>query len=211
MKQFKRAAALVLALCMIFALSACSSKPKASDAEKYVKACLDIICTGEYDHSVNLVDADEMGNAIDDAIDEALDTLTQGADVDEDIRQQFRDAMKDLFSKSRYTVGEATAVEDGFDVPVTIEPIDISERVTEEINNGLAAAMEENDLESMSEDELIALEMQVIVDALKSASADPEYGESVEVTVRYEELEDGVYGVSEADGEKLGAALFGSV
>ena len=28
------------------------------------------------------------------------------------------------------------------------------------------------------------------------------------MTVRYKELEDGVYGVDEADGEKLGEAMF---
>ena len=79
MKLVKRAFAVVLVLCIVLALSACAGKPKKptdEDAEKYVKAVLDLMCTGDYDRSVNLADADELETAVEDTVDEAINALT---------------------------------------------------------------------------------------------------------------------------------------
>lgn len=208
MKQFKRAAALILTLCMVFALTACSSKPKAEDAEKYVKAVLDIICTGDYDHSVNLVDADEMSSTLDEAIDSAVESLSAEVTMTDEVKANFREVMMDLFAKSKYTVGEATEVEGGFDVPVTLEPIQVGSTVEDAVNAAVDELVNDPETANMTQDDIMNALMQVVIDALKAELDDPQYGDSVEVTVRYKELEDGVYGVDEADGEKLGEAMF---
>lgn len=208
MKKFKRAAALILALCMLFALTACSSKPTAEDAEKYVQAVLDLICTGDYDHSVKLVDADEMSATIDKSIDEALEALGDETSISDEVKSSFREVMLDMFAKAKYTVGDAVEVEGGFDVPVTMEPIQIGSTVEEAVNKAAEELANDPNVANMSEADIMNTLMQVVVDAMKAELEDPQYGEGVEVTVRYKELEDGVYGVDEADGEKLGEAMF---
>ena len=45
----------LLALMMVMAitmLTGCAKKPGPEDAQAYVKAVLDLMCTGDYDHSV---------------------------------------------------------------------------------------------------------------------------------------------------------------
>ena len=63
MKLVKRILAVVLSLCVVLALSACAGKPRkpsAEDAEKHVRAALDLMCTGDFDHSVHLAEEDEL-------------------------------------------------------------------------------------------------------------------------------------------------------
>lgn len=210
MKQWKRPIALLLLLCLVFVLSACGGKkgPTAKDAEDYVKAVLDLMCTGDYDHSVNLADADEIGATIEASVDEALEAILADMSLNDDIVADFRQVLISMFSKVRYTVGTATAAEEGFDVPVTIEPILFGDKVTEAVNEGVAEITSDPNVATMTEDEMINKLMRYAVDALKAELDDPQYGESSVVTVRYKELQDGLYGVDEADGQKLGMAMF---
>ena len=67
-------AAVVLAVSV---LTGCSSTPTEKDAKAYVQAVLDMMCKGEYDHSVNIVDIEEgeEGNFREEAVDEAIDSM----------------------------------------------------------------------------------------------------------------------------------------
>ena len=211
MKFGKRVSAVVLVLCILLLLSGCAGKPKkptAEDAEKYVKAVLDVMCTGDYDRSVNLTDADELETMVEDTVDEALDTLVLQMNLSDDVIADFRDVLLSMFSKARYTVGRATPVEDGFDVPVTMEPIVFGEEVEAAVNEGVAELMSDPNVANMTEEEITNSLMRYAVNALKADLEDPHYGESTEVVVRYKELQDGVWGVDEADGAKLGEAMF---
>ncbi|MBQ9045606.1 MAG: hypothetical protein IJ112_06650 [Oscillospiraceae bacterium] len=210
MNRIKRVSAMLLVLCMIFALAACGSrKPTADDAEKYVKAVLDILCTGDYDHSVKLVDADELENVVSDAIDEVLDEMSDSIELTDEVKDSFRDVMLDMLAKSKYTVGDAVEVEGGFDVPVTIEPLDLEASIDAAGEKVAESIMTDPDIENLTENELINKVILAVIDELKVELDDPTYKEGTEVTVRFEELEDGVYGVNEAGGEELGKALFG--
>ena len=114
-------AAVVLAVSV---LTGCSSTPTEKDAKAYVQAVLDMMCKGEYDHSVNIVDIEEgeEGKFREDAVDEAIDSL--GIDFDDENRARFKEIMLNAFAKSKYTVGNATKTGEGeYDVEVTIEPL----------------------------------------------------------------------------------------
>lgn len=58
---YKTAAALLAAaVLMTSLLTGCgASGPTEKDAKKYVKAVLDLMCTGDYDHSVTFSDVEE--------------------------------------------------------------------------------------------------------------------------------------------------------
>ena len=58
--RIRTLAALVLSVLMVMTfMTGCSSKPTADDAKAYVKATMDLMCTGDYDHSVKLADVEE--------------------------------------------------------------------------------------------------------------------------------------------------------
>ena len=211
MKLIKRLLAAGLVLCIVLGLSACAGKqkkPTAEDAEKYVKAVLDVMCTGDYDQSENLADADELKTTVENTVDEALDALLMQMNLSDDVVSDFREVLLSMFSKARYTVGKATQAEDGFDVPVTLEPIVFGEEVEAAVNEGVAELMNDPNVVNMTEEDITNSLMRYAVKALRADVEDPHYGESTEVVVRYKELQDGVWGVDEADGAKLGEAMF---
>lgn len=218
MKNTRRLCAFLLAVFMVFSLSACGRKgPTADDAEKYVKAVLDLISTGEYDKSVVLVDADDYKDVVQQVVDEGLKEVTAGfgADIEfgEEVRSEFYDLVVTMFSKVKYTVGKAAKVDGGYNVPVTVVPVSLSddlESVMEEtVNAAIAELMKDPNIQNMSEEEIYNRLMVKVVAAMKDEfEKNPVYGEPDEITVLYQELEEGLWGVSEADGEKLGSAMF---
>ncbi len=197
-------AAVVLAVSV---LTGCSSTPTEKDAKAYVQAVLDMMCKGEYDHSVNIVDIEEgeEGNFREEAVDEAIDSM--GIDFDDENRARFKEIMLNAFSKAKYTVGNATKTGEGeYDVEVTIEPLKSGAGDQEEFNNRVAAI----DTTNMTEEEYTKAVYGVLLDLLEESVNNPVYGEPQTTTVHYGLLdkENNVYGVSEEDGNKLGSMLF---
>ena len=208
MKQVKQIAVLLLALYMIFGLSACGdSGPEAADAENYVKAVLDMMCTGDYDHAVELKDVDELAAAADAGIDRILAPVLQKMALNDDVAEEFRELLTGMFSKARYTVGNAEEVAGSFSVPVTIKPFAFN-GIDSAVAAGSFQLLSDPNASNMTEEEITNRLTAFVIDALKAELEDPRYGKPVEVTVRYKELEEGVFGIDEADSNKLIASLF---
>ena len=208
MKTAKRFAALLLALCMVFSLSACQKKPTAADAEKYVKAVLNIMCTGENDNSVKLVDADEIAATREESIDSVIDTMREQLYMTDEVAAEFRDVISTMFSKVRFTVGKAVPADGGFDVPVTMEPLSFSEPFGNAVNEGVEVLRADPSVQGMTEDEIMNELMRYAVGAMREELKNPHYGEPVVVSVHYHEMEKGLYGVDGEDGQELGALMF---
>ena len=85
--------------------------PTAEDAKAYVKAILDIMCTGDYDHSVNLSDIPEgeEANLRDSTIESAVAAIASDSGLSEDVQADFAEVMREAFAKSKYTVGDGGA------------------------------------------------------------------------------------------------------
>ncbi len=80
-------AVLVLSALMVMTfMTGCSSKPTADDAKAYVQATMDLMCTGDYDHSVKLADIEEGNETAvrDEMIDEVITELTGSMGLDEE-------------------------------------------------------------------------------------------------------------------------------
>ena len=210
MKPVKRLLAVILALCIVSALSACAGKPNkpdAEDAEKYVGAVLDLMCTGDYDHSVNLADADELKSTMEHAADVAMDDLVSQMNLSDDVVADFREVLLSMFSKARYTVGKAVQTDSGFDVPVVLDPMVFGGKVETAVSEGAAALLDDPNAALMTEEDLTDRLMRCAVDALKTELEDPQYGGSTEVVVHYKELQDGLWGIDQADAVRLGEAM----
>lgn len=215
-KSIRKFAALLLAMIMVtvFAAGCGSSKPTADDAKAYVQAVMDLMCTGDYDHSVKLSDVEEGKET--ETRDNLIDAAVAGfesAGIDEETKGLFKDYIINALGKAKYTVGDAVEAEDGgFDVTVAIEPLRLFDGVQEEfmskIPDSLGYSLDE--LAAMSEEELNKVVYTSLIGFLNTKLDDPQYDAAKEVTVHYGLLEEdgNVYGVNEADGNKLGSVIF---
>ena len=209
----------LLALIMVMTISMLAGcgpkKPAPEDAQAYVKAVLDLMCTGDYDHSVNLADIEEgkESEVRDNLIGEMMTQIGSESNLSEEVTASFKDFMMNAMEKAKYTVGDATATEDdGYDVTVSVEPLQLFTGIDEELNEVLEerVASEADKILAMSEEEQTNYVMEIVIELLNKKLEDPQYDPAEEVVVHYGPMEGqkGVYGCTEAEGEKLGSKLF---
>ena len=216
MKKFiGRFIAVTLSLMLVLPmLSGCSSKPAPEDAQAYVKAILDIICLGDYDHSVKIADIEE-GQELelrDQMVSEALAALDAESGISDDMKASFKDCMLRALSMAKHTVGDAVATDDGgYDVTVSIEPLQLYRGFEDFDSIVQERAMQDIDkVMNMSEAEVADYVAGIMIEMLNANLDDPQYDPAEEVTVHYGLLdeEQKMYGCSNEEGQKLGAKLF---
>lgn len=216
MKKIKHIALIALMMVLTAALlSGCGpKKPAPEEAQAYVKAVLDLMCTGDYDHTVDLADIEEgkESETRDALVDQMISEIGDKENLSDEVVSSFRDLMMAALEKTKYTVGEAVETEDGYDVTVTIEPLQIFNGITKKIDAVLEkkVAAESDKILAMSEEEQTNYVMEILIDLLNKKVEKPKYDPPEEVVVHYGIIEDktGVYGCTEAEGEKLGKKLF---
>ena len=210
---------LLIALIMLMTVSMLAGcgpkKPTPEDAQAYVKAVLDLMCTGDYDHSVKLADIEEgkESETRDTLVDEMMNSVGAQSNLDEDVTAAFKEFMIKALENAKYTIGDAVETEDGgYDVTVSIEPLQIFTGIKEDLNDVLEerVASEPDKILAMSEDEQTNYVMGILIELLNKKIDDPKYDPAEDVVVHYGLLEgqDNVYGCAESEGEKLGAKLF---
>lgn len=216
-KGLKHISLIMLMLAMtIVMLAGCGpKKPEPEDAQAYVKAVLDLMCTGDYDHSVNLADIEEgkESETRDNLVNELISDLGAQQNLNEEVTESFKAFMITAFERAKYTVGDAVATEDGgYDVTVSIEPLQLYNGMSDELNDVVMerAAKEPEKIMAMSDDEQTNYVMGILIELLNKRMEDPQYDPAEEVVVHYGPMEgqEGVYGCTAAEGEKLGAKLF---
>ncbi|MBQ6151087.1 MAG: hypothetical protein IJJ03_05480 [Mogibacterium sp.] len=216
-KRFKHLAIMAFMMVMTVAmLAGCGpKKPAPEDAQAYVKAVLDLMCTGDYDHTVDLADIEEgKESEIRDAlVDQMITEIGDKENLSDEVVSSFRDLMLAALEKTKYSVGEAVETEDGgYDVTVTIEPLQIFKGINKELEAVLEdkVAAESDKILAMSEEEQTNYVMEIVLELLSKKVAKPKYDPAEEVVVHYGIIGDktGVYGCTEAEGEKLGSKLF---
>ena len=185
-----------------------STAPTAEDARAYVKAFLDLICIGDYDHSINMIDIDPGEES--EIIDEGLATVASNMGMSEELQGDFIAVLKAAFSKCKYTVGDAAPTEDGgYDVTVFIEPLKVysisEEKMTEKFSEKSACL----NVNNMSDEDKNNLVYSILIEIIQDNLKEPTYGETQEVVVHYGLLDEtnNIYGLSEEEGTKLADAL----
>ena len=206
------AAALVL-LMTVPLLAGCGAKPTAEDAEAYVKAMLDYICTGDYDHSVNMPDFEKEvdGDAREALVKDKMAELAKDANLSDEVVSAFSDLMLEALSKTKYSIVGSTPADDGYDVTVSIEPLKLFAVLGEDYEDKLQEMVTE-DLDKvmlMSEEEQTNYIMGVLIDLLKEGLKDPQYAKPIEVQVHYGIVDDeGHYGCTDNADKLFGTKLF---
>ena len=210
--------AVLMMVMSVTMLSGCGpKKPAPEEAQAYVKAVLDLICTGDYDHTVELADVEEgkESEIRDLLISQVTESISSQSSLNEENAEKFAVFLVNAFKKANYTVGDAVAADDGgYDVTVSIRPLQLFTGIDEELNAVLEerVAAEPDKIMAMSEDEQTDYVMDILLELLDKKIADPKYDDAEEVIVHYGLIEgqNGVYGCSMEDGVKLGSKVFSS-
>ena len=215
-KNIKHFVLVTIALLALVLFAGCGpAKPTAEDATNYVQAILDVLCTGDYDHSVELADIEEgkESELRDSLIEEFLDDFAAEQGLSDDVKADFQTFMTSAFEKAKYTVGEATATDDGgFDVAVTIEPLAAFDGVADKLQSAIdeKTAQDLDSLLAMSEEELNNYILKLAVGIMNENLENPKYDDPVDVTLHYGLIdeENNTYGCTEEEGKKVGEKLF---
>lgn len=185
-----------------------SATPTAEDARAYVKAFLDLMCTGDYDHSVNMIDIDPGEESA--IIDEGLATVASNMGMSEELQGDFITVLKAAFSKCKYTVGGAVPTEDGgYDVTVTVDPLKVYTVSEEKMLEKLSEKAVGLNVNNMSDEDKNNLIYSILIEIIQDNLKEPTYGETQEVVVHFGIIDEAnsIYGLSENDGEKLANVL----
>lgn len=207
MKHVKKIALALVCVMMVGILGGCGAK---FDAAAYLKATLDNSYKNDSSGLVKLKigTAEEAAKIYEEGIDTEINALLQGYNISEELEQEFRNAFKDMFSKVKYTVGEAEKQKDGsYKVKVTYEKMIIFAPMMEDYMAAVMNLQGDPTVASLSQDQQMEKLMELMKDSLKSAMGSVTYEDPKELTIRIE-LQNKVYTPNTNDLAKLEIALF---
>ena len=207
MKKMRKIVILLAAVMAAVLLGGCGN----FDASGYIKALLD----NSYKNDSTAFVEEKVGTKEQaeelyaQGIETALKSLTsQGA-----MSGEFETVVKDVYKNVKYTVGEATKKDDGFEVEVKYQKMKLYAAAMETYNTAYEAYINEmtekatNGEETPSEDEINEAVFGMLKDAMKDALANVEYEDEQSTTIRVN-LVNKVYTPNEEDVYNLEQMLF---
>ncbi len=216
MKRNRIVALLIVVMMLMLALTGCGqAKPTADDAKAYVQATLDLLCTGDYDHSIDLADVAE---GEEEAVREEMfagvkEELMSTANISDETADVFEEFMFKCFGLAKYEVMDAVETEDGgFDVTVSVEPLKAyagaDEFIDELTFEDVGVTAEE--FLALTADEQQDIVLRALFNFLIGKLDTPTYGDPTEVVLHYELLdeENNMYGCDEEQGELFATTAF---
>lgn len=207
--MLKRNVSMLLAVIMVLGmLSGCGMKP--DDAKAYVQATLDAGYKANFDEYAKITDStkEEAQKLFDDNIDTVTNSLGFTAlGATEETMDKYRELLKEIFAKVKYTVGDAKEADGGFEIEVTAEPMEIFSGMQDE----LVAKLQEEVAKAgndVSEDDVNQLAIDMVHELLSEKLAEVTYGDPQTITVHVTKNSDGVWNITESDLQAVDAALF---
>ena len=194
----------VMALTM---LAGCGMKP--DDAKAYVQATLDAGYKADFDEYAKITDStkEDAQKLFDNNIDTVTNSLGFGAlGATEETTEKYRELLKEIFAKAKYTVGDVKEKDGGFEVVVNAEPMQIFSGVQDELVTKLQEKVAKSG--QPKEEEINQLAIDMLYDLLTEELASVTYGEPQSVTVHVTKDSNNVWNITESDLQAVDAALF---
>lgn len=194
----------VMALTM---LAGCGMKP--DDAKAYVQATLDAAYKADFDEYAKITDStkEDAQKLFDNNIDTVTNSLGFGAlGATEETTEKYRELLKEIFAKAKYTVGDVKEKDGGFEVVVNAEPMQIFSGVQDELVTKLQEKVAKSG--QPKEEEINQLAIDMLYDLLTEKLASVTYGEPQSVTVHVTKDSNNVWNITESDLQAVDAALF---
>lgn len=202
----KRVAAFAAAILMGTSLVGCASAKKTYT--DYVQAVLDCTYYGITDKYMELTEStqEEADAVYDDEVEYVTELICYNYAVEMDYTSEetldgYRALSKDIISKVKYTVNEAEKSGDSYHITIDIEPIDLWDIASEDIDAYYEEFMVVYN-EATTEEELVVLEeeySQKILEILSSYTSQIGYKESTKKIVEITVDDDGLYGIADQD------------
>ena len=219
MKDFRRGIALILTSLMLLGLTACSLPKPPTQKDRIVtlvQGNLDEIYLGKTsDAYLRMVDstAEQAQANYQEGIEAEAKYFCGYFDVEspsDELMAELIDLYKEIYSHSRYTVGEATKVDDKtYSVAVDVEPINIMELAIDSHEEALADFYEkyaDADTEAMTDEEYQAYDndwFRAVLDMVKAQLPNLGYQDPVTVDMRVTLGEDDVWQINDEDWQEL--------
>ena len=194
----------VMALTM---LAGCGMKP--DDAKAYVQATLDAGYKADFDEYAKITDStkEDAQKLFDNNSDTVTNSLGFGAlGATEETTEKYRELLKEIFAKAKYTVGDVKEKDGGFEVVVNAEPMQIFSGVQDELVTKLQEKVAKSG--QPKEEEINQLAIDMLYDLLTEKLASVTYGEPQSVTVHVTKDSNNVWNITESDLQAVDAALF---
>lgn len=162
------------------------------DASGYIEALLDLNVKGDTDLIKEYIpDSDEVEELKEESNkqwEKITDLQLEGAELPEDIRQEYKEWFLDLIKQAKYTVGEAEKTENGYELRVDVEPIsgifeDLETPVREKCQAYYDANKDRILNGSIPEEEVDNEIYRIMLDALNENTEKMYYGNARPVTV----------------------------
>lgn len=169
------------------------------DASAYVKACMDASYHGEFEEYAEMLDISEnkakaeLKTQNQESIDRELAAMPEATDEQ---KEKYLELTTEIQKLTKYEVGEAKETDDGYEVPVTVEPLDVYEVYVEAIPGKAEQAVADG---TYDESQIISFLMEVLEESIDQAS----YKEKTETTVQVTKDSDGVWQITEDEMLKL--------
>ena len=152
-------------------------------AENYVKELLDY-STGRQTHSdiFGAEKKEELRDGVIEGLEEMINPyFEEGEELSPELKTRLADATVEALKNVRYTVGSAKKTEDGFEVPVTIEPFLLYDKLGDNFNHAFAEYISGfSDADDFKFNDYMVLFMETMVNTTEESSQNPKYGEPVE-------------------------------
>ena len=207
-KILKRNVSLILVgLMAVGMLAGCGMKP--DDAKAYVQATLDAGYKADFDEYAKITDStkEDAQKLFDNNIDTVTNSLGFGAlGATEETTEKYRELLKEIFAKAKYTVGDVKEKDGGFEVVVNAEPMQIFSGVQDELVTKLQEKVAKSG--QPKEEEINQLAIDMLYDLLTEKLASVTYGEPQSVTVHVTKDSNNVWNITESDLQAVDAALF---
>lgn len=119
---------------------------------------------------------------------------------DESISQRLYDLLCSIYTYSSYQVGEAAETETGYVVDVTVNPMDIFQKMLEEdYDDAYEEIWAQQDFTSATEEEYETAWAEFILELLEARLDNIGYLEAVTVSVHVEQNDEGYYAIADED------------
>lgn len=213
----KRIISLLLAAVMSVALlTGCSS---GVPAKELVQGNLDAVYLGKFSAEyLKMVDTTEEQAKKDyeTGIDTEVEYFAQYFSIDlslcsDNIREQIADLYRQIYAKSKYEVGNETVNDETYLVELTIYPIDIFSKITEddatELYNSLQARVDNGEFDEMSDAELEEVWAQAVIDLVSSRISTIGYLDAQTISVQVTKDDKDIYSIDSGDFDRIDALI----
>lgn len=200
-------------LVLMFSLTGCFGE--SFDASRYVKGCLDAATKGKFEDYIATTNQTEeqAKKEYEDKLDSDLKSIAGTVNLDEKQQEEWRNLFKDIYSKYKYEVGEATKGEDmTFTVPVKVSRLQIFNAALEEAQkkseDDMEKLLKKNKNKTPSNDEIMQIYFDNMKTVLQEKLENPDYAaeETVNVTIKVNHATN-EYEIDDASVTNLFAAL----